>query len=139
MREIMDESLRGKLKDSGIKFIRLLWCDNGNVIHAKAAHINFLDDCIKNGIGITVAQQALPAMADVVVPETGLMPVGEVRLMADWSTLTMLPYAEGHAQVLLEALGEDLARSFTAVRQAEWEALKDMSLEDEVNLLVEKY
>lgn len=49
-------------------------------------------------------------MASVVVPETGLMPVGE-----------------------------DLARSFTAVRQAEWEALKDMSLEEEVDLLIEMY
>jgi glutamine synthetase len=42
-------------------------------------------------------------------------------------------------QVLLEALGDDLTRSFTAVRKAEWEALKDMSLEEEVNLLIERY
>lgn len=100
----MNDILRQKLRDGGIKFIRLLWCDNANVIRAKAAHIDFLEDCVKNGIGITVAQQALPAMADVVVPETGLQPVGEVRLMADWSTLTFLPYAEGHAQVLSDMI-----------------------------------
>ena len=42
-------------------------------------------------------------------------------------------------EVLLEALGEGLARSFTAVRQNEWEVLKDMSLENEVDLLLERY
>ncbi|MCX6024402.1 MAG: glutamine synthetase, partial [Chloroflexi bacterium] len=41
--------------------------------------------------------------------------------------------------VLLDALGPDLARSFMAVRRAEWEALKDMPHEDEVRLLLERY
>jgi glutamine synthetase len=95
-----NEALKQKLKDANIKFIRILWCDNANVIRAKAAHIDFLDDYIKNGMGITMAQQALPVMYDSVIPESGLGPVGEVRLMPDWSTMTLLPYAEGHAQVL---------------------------------------
>jgi glutamine synthetase len=95
----MDE-IKQKLKEAGIRFVRILWCDNANVIRAKAAHIDFLDDYIKNGVGITVAQQALPVMYDAVVADAGLGPVGEVRLMPDWSTLTILPYVEGHAQVL---------------------------------------
>lgn len=53
----MDDSLREKLKDSGPKFIRLLWCDNANVIRVKAAHVSFLDDCVANGIGITVVSR----------------------------------------------------------------------------------
>ena len=88
------------LKDEGIKFVRILWCDNANVIRAKAAHVDYLEEYIDNGVGITVAQMALPVMYDSVVPETGLGPVGEVRLMPDWSTLTILPFATGHAQVL---------------------------------------
>jgi len=99
-RQASNEALKQKLKDANIKFIRILWCDNANVIRAKAAHIDFLDDCIKNGVGITMAQQALPVMYDSVIPESGLGPVGEVRLMPDWATMTLLPYAEGHAQVL---------------------------------------
>jgi glutamine synthetase len=43
-------------------------------------------------------------MYDNVIPETGLGPVGEVRLMPDWATLTILPYAEGHAQVISDML-----------------------------------
>lgn len=92
-------SLR-ELKQEDIRLVRILWCDNANVIRAKAAHIDSLDMFVRNGVGITVAQQALPVMGDSVVPETGLGPVGEVRLMPDWSTLKKLPYARGHALVL---------------------------------------
>ena len=42
-------------------------------------------------------------------------------------------------EVLLEALGPELARSFLAVRRAEWEAMQDLSLEEEVRLLLERY
>jgi glutamine synthetase len=100
----MNEEQKKALKDASIKFVRILWCDNANVIRAKAAHINYIDDYIENGVGITMAQQALPVMYDAVVPETGLGPVGEVRLMPDWSTLTILPYAEGQAQVLSDMI-----------------------------------
>jgi glutamine synthetase len=41
--------------------------------------------------------------------------------------------------VLREALGLDLARSFLAVRRAEWQALKDVPHEEEVRLLLERY
>jgi glutamine synthetase len=41
--------------------------------------------------------------------------------------------------VLTEALGDDLARSFTAVRQYEWDNLKGLSLDEEVALLAERY
>ena len=99
-KQTKNEALKKTLKDARIKFVRILWCDNANVIRAKAAHINYLDDYIKNGVGITMAQQALPVMYDSVIPESGLGPVGEVRLMPDWATMTLLPYAEGHAQVL---------------------------------------
>jgi glutamine synthetase len=40
--------------------------------------------------------------------------------------------------VLLDALGA-LATSYLAVRQGEWEALENMSLEEEVDLLVQRY
>ena len=96
----MQEELKQRLKDAGIKFVRILWCDNANVIRAKAAHVDYLEEYIDNGVGITMAQMALPVMYDSVVPETGLGPVGEVRLMPDWSTLTMLPFAQGQAQVI---------------------------------------
>lgn len=42
-------------------------------------------------------------------------------------------------QVILTALGKDLATSFLAVRRKEWEFMKDWNLEQEVKLLLERY
>jgi glutamine synthetase len=41
--------------------------------------------------------------------------------------------------LLLTALGAELAQAFLAVRTAEWEFFKERGLEDEVNLLLERY
>jgi len=41
--------------------------------------------------------------------------------------------------VLMGALGSQFARAYAAVKRFEWEALKDLSLEDEVVLLMERY
>ncbi len=95
----MAEDLLTKLQLSGNRFVRVVWCDNANVIRAKAVHIGALRSYLEHGLGISPAQQAVPVMFDSVVVESGLGPVGEVRLMPDWSTLTPLPYAPGHARV----------------------------------------
>ncbi len=42
-------------------------------------------------------------------------------------------------KVLLDALQPELSRVVLAVREAEWEAMKDMSLEEEVELLLQRY
>ncbi|MDN8836987.1 hypothetical protein Q0M54_14435, partial [Staphylococcus aureus] len=41
--------------------------------------------------------------------------------------------------VLLGSLGPARARAYLAVKQMEWEALKELSLEEEVRLLAERY
>jgi glutamine synthetase len=88
------------LKANHIRFVRVLWCDNGNVIRAKAIHWGALSHHWQQGVGISQAQQAVPAMYDAPAAGSGLGPVGEVRLIPDWSTLKVLPYALGHARVL---------------------------------------
>jgi glutamine synthetase len=88
------------LEASGVRWVRILWCDNANVIRAKAVHTTVGFDYFKHGVGVTTAAQALPVMADAVVAASGLGPVGEVRLIPDWSTFTPLPYAPGHARVM---------------------------------------
>ncbi len=85
---------------SGTRFVRVVWTDNANVIRAKAIHAGVLADYTTHGVGITAAQQALPVMYDAASPGSGLGPVGEIRLVPDWDTLTPLPYAPGHASVM---------------------------------------
>ena len=88
------------LKDNGIKFVRVLFCDNANIIRSKAFHVDVLPEHFDTGVNITVAQQAFPVMYDAVIEETGLAPVGEAWLVPDWSTLRLLPYAPTHASVV---------------------------------------
>ncbi len=87
------------LQASKTRFVRVLWCDNANVIRAKAIHLGALEHH-QHGVGISTAQQALPVMFDSPTPDSGLGPVGEIRLMPDWSSLRQLPYAPGHARVM---------------------------------------
>ncbi len=90
------------------RFIRVLWCDNANIIRAKAIHVNDLnisdyEDSLKNSdisVGISRAQQGVPVMYDGVVAGSGLDPVGEITLKGDLSTLTPLPYSPGHVRVM---------------------------------------
>ncbi len=88
------------MKKREIEWVRILWCDNANVIRGKAFHTAFLEEHQEQGIGISIAQQAVPVMYDAVVPGSGLAPVGEVWLRPDWSTLQALPYSPGSARVL---------------------------------------
>ncbi|MEM1369662.1 MAG: glutamine synthetase family protein, partial [Cyanobacteria bacterium P01_H01_bin.15] len=87
------------LKAQNIEFVRVVWCDNANVIRGKAIHLDALSERIDIGVGLSAAQQAIPVMMDAPVPDPYLGPVGEVWLQPDWKTLQTLPYAPGQARV----------------------------------------
>ena len=56
----MEEELKQSLKDAGIKFVRVLWCDNANIIRAKAAHVDYLEEYIDNGVGLSLIHISEP-------------------------------------------------------------------------------
>ncbi len=95
----MGNDIEKSLQASGIKFVRILWCDNANVIRAKAVRVGTASPYLANGVGISVAQQAVPVMYDAPILSTGLGPVGEVQLRPDWPSFTPLPYVPGHGRV----------------------------------------
>jgi glutamine synthetase len=96
----MESEILKSLDAAGIRFVRILWCDNANIIRGKAVHRGTLSEYLQHGVGISAAQQAIPVMYDAPAAGSGLGPVGEVRLVPDWSTLTPLPYAPRHARVM---------------------------------------
>jgi len=96
----LKKALIKALKSAKVEFVRSLWCDNANVIRAKSIDIDLLEDNFETVAGISRAQQGVPVMYDGVVPESGLMPVGEIWLNPDWDTLNVLPYTPGHASVI---------------------------------------
>ncbi|NES97016.1 MAG: glutamine synthetase [Desertifilum sp. SIO1I2] len=96
----MGEEDLNNLEEEGIRFIRIVWCDNANAIRGKAVHIRMMPHYLDRGVGISAAQQAVPILYDAPVPGGGLGPVGEIQLIPDWSTYVSLPYAPGHGRVM---------------------------------------
>ncbi|MGZ4934000.1 MAG: glutamine synthetase family protein [Halobacteriota archaeon] len=90
--------------------LRILWCDNANLIRGKALRVDSLRDwhCNENPpfVSISEAAQAVPVMNDVPVSATGLGPIGTVDLTADLSSLVPLPYTRGHWGVMADMIKE---------------------------------
>lgn len=84
-----------------VRLVRFLYCDNGGVVRGKAAHVDRLEDRIRTGIGLTVAMQAMNSL-DHLQPVDGMGPVGEIRLVPDPDTFTVLPYAPHSAAMLVD-------------------------------------
>lgn len=85
--------------------LRILWCDNANVIRAKSLCLNAKSIPTSEAfVGISEAMQAVPVMYDIPAEGTGLIPVGEVQLTADLSSVVPLPYAQGQSRVMGDML-----------------------------------
>jgi glutamine synthetase len=67
---------------------------------------------MESGIGLSVAMQAVTDM-DLLVPVDGMGPAGEVRIVPDPDTFTVLPYAPRRASMMADLLKLD---------QTPWEA-----------------
>ena len=93
-------------RETGVRLIRFLYCDNGGVIRGKLTHIDGLPGRLKGGIGLTKAMQAFN-MLDHLVPLEGMGPVGEVRIMPDPATYKLLPYAPRSAGMTTDLLTLD--------------------------------
>lgn len=96
----MASALLESLDKADVRFVRIILCDNANIIRGKAVHRGVFPEYVTHGVGITAAQQGLPVMYDAVVPATGLGPTGEIRLIPDLATLMPLPWAPGHARAI---------------------------------------
>jgi glutamine synthetase len=88
-------------REAGVRLVRFLYCDNGGIVRAKAAHVERLADRMRTGIGLTVAMQAMSSL-DQLQPVDEMGPVGEVRLVPDPSTFRVLPYAPSSAAMLVD-------------------------------------
>src|SRR6185436_2972631 len=84
--------LTAQARRAGVRLVRFLYTDNGGITRGKATHVEGLAQRLTDGIGLTVAMQAMN-MLDRLQPVEGLGPVGEIRLVPDPRTFTVLPYA----------------------------------------------
>ena len=93
-------------RKAGVRLVRFLYTDNGGVTRGKMTHIEGLQNRMNDGIGLTVAMQAMN-MLDQLAPVEGMGPVGEIRLVPDPETFTILPYAPHSAAMTVDMLQLD--------------------------------
>ena len=91
---------------AGVKLIRFEYCDVSGVARAKAVHVSQLGRKMVEGVGLTRAQMSI-GLLEQVVHVDGMEPVGEIRLVPDPATFTVLPWSAGSASVLCDQLGHD--------------------------------
>jgi len=95
-----------RARQAAVTLVRFEYCDSSGVARAKSVHMARLSDKLVEGVGLTRAQMAINLLEQV-VPISGMEPVGEIRLVADPDTFSVLPWAPGSASVLCDQLDHD--------------------------------
>ena len=93
-------------REAGVRLVRLLYCDNGGVVRGKVVPVEHVAQRMTTGVGLTVAMQAMNSL-DQLQPVDGMGPVGEIRLVPDPATFTVIPYAPRSAVMLVDQLRVD--------------------------------
>ncbi len=86
-----------------VTLIRFEYCDVSGVARTKPIHVDWLESKLTEGVGLTRAQMSINLLENVVHIE-GMEPVGEIRLVPDPNTFTVLPWLPGTASVLCDQL-----------------------------------
>lgn len=102
-----------RLRSGQIDLVRVLWCDNANVIRTKSIFLPpllaadrdlaqgaLLLEQLNQTITITAALQSLPVSHDEPAAEAKLAPVKDVRLVPDWDSLATCPATPSVATVI---------------------------------------
>jgi glutamine synthetase len=107
--------------DRGVELVRFIYCDFSGAQRGKITAVDDLANRLGHGINLTKAQLAF-TLLDTVIDIRGMEPVGELRLLADPETFTVLPWLTSHASVCADLVEKD-GRRYDACPRT-W--LKDM-------------
>lgn len=91
---------------AGVQLIRFAYCDYSGVTRCKAVHVSTFASRLRSGVGLTRAQMAMNLLEQLVDVE-GMEPVGEIRIVPDPETFSVLPWAPSQASVLCDQLDLD--------------------------------
>ncbi|HEX9044329.1 MAG TPA: glutamine synthetase family protein, partial [Candidatus Limnocylindrales bacterium] len=140
------EDVVARARDDGVRLVRFLYCDPSGVIRGKNVHVDRLAGAMASGVGLTRAQNAVNMLEQLVFIE-GMEAVGEVRVVPDPDTYTVLPWVPRTAGLLCDQLDHDFrdwgcdGRGFLkrVVAQAEAAGIRFMaSFENEFYLAEER-
>jgi glutamine synthetase len=94
------------VNEERIRLIRYLYCDPAGVIRGKTVTASQLPFKITEGVGLTKAQHAVNLFEDL-IPVEGMEPVGEVRIIPDPETFTILPWVDRTAGMFSDLMEQD--------------------------------
>ena len=100
------EDVVARAAADGVRLVRFLYVDPSGVIRGKNVHVDRLAGKLREGVGLTRAQNAVNLLENLVDVE-GMAPVGEVRVVPDPDTYTRLPWVRATASVLCDQLDHD--------------------------------
>jgi len=96
-------AVQNRAREAGVRLVRFLYCDFSGVTRGKTVHISQFGRKLDEGVGLTRAQMAMNLL-ETLVPIPGMEPVGEIRLVPDPETFTVLPWVEHSASILCDQL-----------------------------------
>jgi glutamine synthetase len=108
-------------RTSNVELVRFIYCDFSGVQRGKITSIDDLANRLNHGINLTKAQMAF-TLLDTVVDIKGMEPVGELRMLADPETFSILPWLPSHASLCADLVEKNGERYPACTRS--W--LKDM-------------
>ena len=88
---------------AGVLLVRFLYCDHSGVTRAKQIHVSHLPHKLREGLGLTRAQMAMNLLEQLIDIE-GMEPVGEIRLVPDPETFSVLPWNPTSASLICDQL-----------------------------------
>jgi glutamine synthetase len=100
------EEVVARAHEDGVRMIRFLYCDPSGVIRGKNVHVSKLASKMREGVGVTRAQNAVN-MVEQLVHIPGMEPIGEIRIVPDPDTYTVLPWVPRTAGLLCDQLDHD--------------------------------
>ena len=92
-----------------VELIRLVFVNNSGVPRGRVLDPEGLEGALSDGTNLTHAMQSINAL-DRLVPGGRYGPAGEVRVVPDPETFTVLPYDERAALLLSDANGRNTIR-----------------------------
>jgi len=101
-----DEEIVTAARDAGVRVVRFLYCDHSGVTRGKAIHVAHLGAKLREGLGLTRAQMAINLLEEL-IPIEGMEPVGEIRLVPDPDSFSVLPWTPSSAALLCDQLDHD--------------------------------
>ena len=119
------DAVAQRLQSGQFEVLRVIWCDNANVIRGKTVFLPPLLASVRDvekglslikqldeTVGITAALQSVPATHDEPAADAKLAPVKDVRLVPDWDSFASCPTTASVATVIGDMIDGDQPWSY---------------------------